>query len=100
MKVDTDMFRAIRRSFTEGIRGLTKNGLMSVTSLLVVTACIFVFGVFLMCIFNINHMTEKMAEDYQVDVYVSREVSVNENEISVCPSCTHVKYHTHTEYQL
>ncbi len=83
MKVDTDMFRAIRRAFTEGVRGMVKNGLMTVTSLLVVTACIFVFGVFLMCIFNINHMTAKMADDYQVDVYVSREISVDEGEISV-----------------
>ena len=83
MKVDTAMFRAIRRAFTEGIRGMVKNGLMTVTSLLVVTACIFVFGVFLMCIFNINHMTNKMADDYHVDVYVSREVSVGSSEVSV-----------------
>ncbi len=83
MKVDTAMFRAIRRAFTEGIRGMVKNGLMTVTSLLVVTACIFVFGVFLMSIFNINHMTNKMADDYHVDVYVSREVSVGSSEVSV-----------------
>lgn len=77
------MFRAIKRSFTEGISGMTKNGLMTVTSLLVVTACIFVFGVFLMCIFNINHMTGKMANDYQVDVYVSRDVEVADDSIAV-----------------
>ncbi len=82
-KVDTAMFRAIRRAFTEGIRGMVKNGLMTVTSLLVVTACIFVFGVFLMCIFNINHMTTKMADDYQVDVYVSRQITIDNEEISV-----------------
>ena len=82
-KVDTDMFRAIRRAFTEGVSGMAKNGLMTVTSLLVVTACIFVFGVFLMCIFNINHMTSKMANDYQVDVYVSRDVTVADDSVSV-----------------
>ena len=82
-KVDTDMFRAIRRAFTEGVSGMAKNGLMTVTSLLVVTACIFVFGVFLMCIFNINHMTSKMANDYQVDVYVSRDITVDDDSISV-----------------
>jgi len=82
-KVDTDMFRAIRRAFTEGVSGMAKNGLMTVTSLLVVTACIFVFGVFLMCIFNINHMTSKMANDYQVDLYVSRDVTVADDSISV-----------------
>jgi len=82
-KVDTDMFRAIRRAFTEGIRGMVKNGLMTVTSLLVVTACIFVFGVFLMSIFNINHMTNKMADDYHVDVYVSKEISTQSDEVSV-----------------
>lgn len=72
MKVDTAMFRAIRRSFTEGIRGMVKNGLMTVTSVFVVTSCIFVFGVFLMAIFNINYMTNSMASDYRVDVYVAR----------------------------
>ena len=77
------MFRAIRRAFTEGVSGMAKNGLMTVTSLLVVTACIFVFGVFLMCIFNINHMTSKMANDYQVDVYVSRDVTVADDSVSV-----------------
>ena len=77
------MFRAIRRAFTEGVSGMAKNGLMTVTSLLVVTACIFVFGVFLMCIFNINHMTSKMANDYQVDVYVSRDITVDDDSISV-----------------
>ncbi len=77
------MFRAIRRAFTEGIKGMVKNGLMTVTSLLVVTACIFVFGVFLMCIFNINHMTNQMADDYQVDVYVSRQISIDTQEVSV-----------------
>ncbi len=83
MKVDITMFRAIRRSFTEGIKGMAKNGLMTVTSLLVVTACIFVFGVFLMCIFNINYMTEKMADDYQVDVYVSKTIQVDSEAVGV-----------------
>lgn len=82
-KVVTAMFRAIRRSFTEGISGMAKNGLMTITSLLVVTACIFVFGVFLMCIFNINNMTSKMADDYQVDVYISRSIQLDDDSISV-----------------
>jgi len=66
------MFRAIRRSFTEGIKGMLKNGLMTVTSIFVVTSCIFIFGVFLMITFNINNMTSQMANDYQVDVYVTQ----------------------------
>ncbi len=82
-RVATDMFRAIRRSFTEGVHGMVKNGLMTVTSLFVVTACIFVFGVFLMCIFNINAMTDKMADDYQVDVYIERTSQIKDDTISV-----------------
>ena len=77
------MFRAIRRSFTEGVRGMVKNGHMTVTSLLVVTACIFVFGVFLMMILNINYVTGKMADEYQVDVYISKEVPIDNTQISV-----------------
>jgi len=77
------MFRAIKRSFTEGVHGMVKNGLMTVTSLIVVTACIFVFGVFLMCIFNINGMMDRMADDYQVDVYIERSMQVADDTISV-----------------
>ncbi len=66
------MFRAIRRSLIEGIKGMVKNGLMTVTSVFVVTACIFIFGIFLMITFNINNMTSLMADEYQVDVYVEK----------------------------
>jgi len=83
MRVDITMLRSIRRSFTEGIKGMVKNGLMTVTSLLVVTACIFVFGVFLMCIFNINYMTDKMADNYQVKVYVSKSVQVESDTLGI-----------------
>ena len=78
-KVGTVMFRAIKRSFIEGTRGMFKNGLMTVTSLFVVTACIFIFGVFLMITFNINHMTAEMAESYQVDVYITRPEDADDN---------------------
>ncbi|MBR3932564.1 MAG: permease-like cell division protein FtsX [Clostridia bacterium] len=66
------MFRAIKRSITEGVRGMLKNGLMTITSVFVVTACIFIFGVFLMITANINHMTETMANKYQMDVFVEK----------------------------
>lgn len=69
------MFRAIKRSLTEGIRGMFKNGLMSITSIFVVTACIFVFGIFLMITLNINHITETMADNYQIDVYVEKPIA-------------------------
>lgn len=72
MKVDTVMFRAIRRSIIEGICGMVKNGLMTVTSVFVVTACIFIFGIFLMITFNINNMTSLLADEYHVDVYVGK----------------------------
>lgn len=77
------MFRAIKRSFTEGLRGMTKNGLMTVTSLFVVSACIFVFGVFLMLIFNLNHMTDKMADSYEVNVYVERPNQIVDDSVSL-----------------
>ncbi|MBQ4526761.1 MAG: permease-like cell division protein FtsX [Clostridia bacterium] len=77
------MFRAIKRSFTEAIRGMIKNGLMTVTSLFVVSACIFVFGVFLMLILNINFMTDEMADSYEVNVYIERSVQIEDDTVSV-----------------
>lgn len=83
MKVVTVMFRAIKRSFSEGIKGMMKNGLMTVTSLFVVSACIFVFGVFLMLIFNLNNMTAKMADSYEVNVYIERPNQIADDSINV-----------------
>ncbi len=74
------MFRAIRRSFTEGLKGMFKNGLMTVTSIFVVTSCIFVFGLFLMVTFNMNHITTSMGDNYQMDVYITRPESMESAE--------------------
>lgn len=83
MKVVTVMFRAIKRSFSEGTRGMVKNGLMTVTSLFVVSACIFVFGVFLMLIFNLNNMTDKISDSYEVNVYIERPSKMADNSLYV-----------------
>jgi len=73
------MFRAIKRALTEGVRGMFKNGLMTVTSVFVVTACIFIFGVFIMLTSNVNYYTEKLGNNYQMDVYVEK-VSASDGE--------------------
>ena len=74
------MFRAIRRSFTEGLRGMLKNGLMTITSIFVVTSCIFVFGLFLMITFNMNHITTSMGDNYQMDVYITRPAGMEDEQ--------------------
>jgi len=73
------MFRAIRRSFTEGLKGMFKNGLMTITSIFVVTSCIFVFGLFLMITFNMNHITTSMGDNYQMDVYITRPADMDDD---------------------
>ena len=74
------MFRAIRRSFAEGLKGMLKNGLMTVTSIFVVTSCIFVFGLFLMITFNMNHITTSMGDNYKMDVYITRPDDMTNEE--------------------
>lgn len=65
--------RMFRRFIAEACSGMIKNGLMTVASLFVVTSCLFIFGVFMIITMNINHLGEQLANECQIQVYVTRE---------------------------
>lgn len=67
------MFRRLRRFIAEAFSGMAKNGLMTVASIVVVTSCLIMLGVFLVVTLNVNSISDDIADSCQVKVYVSRE---------------------------
>ena len=65
--------RMIRRFFSEACHGMVKNGLMTVASIFVVTACLFIFGVFMVVTMNINYFGEQLESQCQIQVYITSE---------------------------
>jgi len=65
--------RNFRRFVAEAISGIFKNGLMTAASIIVVTSCLFIFGVFMVVTLNINHIGEQLANSCQIQVFITRE---------------------------
>ena len=65
--------RMFRRFVAEACHGMVKNGLMTIASLFVVTACLFIFGVFMVVTMNINYLGEQLANQCQIQVYITSE---------------------------
>lgn len=75
-RVDTYMpIRMFRRFTREAFDNIFKNGLMSLASLFIITACLFVFGVFLIVTVNINSFSAQVADQCQIQVYITKEAS-------------------------
>lgn len=73
-KVVTQMWiRNFRRFIAEAISGMFKNGLMTVASVIVVTSCLFIFGVFMVVTLNINHIGDQIANSCQIQVFITKE---------------------------
>jgi cell division transport system permease protein len=62
-----------RRFIAEACHGMVKNGLMTVASLFIVTACLFIFGVFMLVTMNINYLGEQLSNQCQIQVYITNE---------------------------
>lgn len=63
--------RAIRRFTREATHSMLRNGLMTAASLFVVTACLFLFGVFLLVTMNINFLGEQISDQCQLQVFIT-----------------------------
>lgn len=73
-KVGTFMsIRMFRRFISEACSGMAKNGLMTIASLFVVTSCLFIFGVFMVVTMNINYLGEQLANECQIQAFITSE---------------------------
>ena len=69
------LIRNLKRMFTDALRSVVRNGFMSIASILVSVACLFVFGVFTMLTININYMGEQAANQCQIQVFVDESIT-------------------------
>ena len=69
------LIRNLKRMFTDAVRSVVRNGFMSIASILVSVACLFVFGVFTMLTININYMGEQAANQCQIQVFVDESIT-------------------------
>jgi len=75
-KVGIAMLIRFARRFTyEAMGNIFKNGLMSLASLFIIVACLFVFGVFLVFTANLNFFGDQVADQCQIQVYITDEAS-------------------------
>lgn len=69
------LIRNLKRMFTDAVRSVVRNGFMSIASILVSVACLFVFGVFTMLTININYMGQQAANQCQIQVFVDENIT-------------------------
>lgn len=74
-KVGTVMLIRAKRFTAEAVSNIFKNGLMSAASLFIIVACLFVFGVFLALTINLNFFGEKVADQCQIQLYITKEAT-------------------------
>ena len=70
---------SIRFFLEQAIKGLTRNGVMSVASIAVLMSCLIVLGSFSLLLFNINVNLDKIAELNEIMVYC--EYDLTEDQI-------------------
>lgn len=68
------IIRNFVRFVGDSVSSMVKNPLMTIASMLIVTFCIFVFGVFIVLTMNANYMGQKMEEQCQIVIDVSKSI--------------------------
>lgn len=69
------IFRNLRYFFSQGIRGLVSNSLMTLASVGIVIASLVLFGTFVLLGMNLNYIGEQIKEQCEINVYLPRDMS-------------------------
>ena len=73
----------IRRQFyffKNALKGMTRNGEMTITSIITVTSCLLLFGVFMLLSANINYIGEQIRNQCQIQAYIKFEATGEEEQ--------------------
>jgi len=93
------MFRRLRRFIAEAFSGMVKNGLMTIASIVVVTSCLIMLGVFLVVTLNVNSLSDDIADSCQVKVYVSEEAQKDGRLADIENQIRKISYTKEVEYE-
>lgn len=63
-------FRTLNRHAKEGVKNLARNGWMTFASISAVAVMLFIVGVFLLLILNMNHLAVTIEEDVEIRVHI------------------------------
>ena len=66
--------RTLKNATGEASKAIVRNGIMSVASIIVVMACLFLFGVFMIITMNVNFIGEQITNQCQLQVFVDDEM--------------------------
>ncbi|WP_458121151.1 permease-like cell division protein FtsX [Paenibacillus sp. Z6-24] len=90
-------FSTFLRHMREGFRSVFRNGWMSIASITSIIVSLFILGVFILLVFNVNNLADQA--DSQVEVNVFLELNVNQDlreqlqqEISEMPEVSNIQY--------
>ncbi len=73
------MLRNFKYFIKQGFSNFSKNGAMSIASVVIITACLTLFGLYLVFGININFMGSQFQSKFQIDVYMNRDA----NEVQI-----------------
>ncbi len=62
--------RTLKSATKEASKAIVRNGIMSAASILVVGACLLLFGVFMIITINVNYIGEQITNQCQLQVYI------------------------------
>ncbi|MDD4689430.1 MAG: permease-like cell division protein FtsX [Eubacteriales bacterium] len=68
------MIRKLKYSFAQGFHNFTQNGAMSAASVIIITACLALFGLYIVFGINLNYVSQQVQSQFQVDVYMMRSL--------------------------
>ncbi len=66
------MLRNLKYFIRQGFHNFSKNGAMSVASVIIITACLTLFGLYIVFGINVNYIGEQFQSQFQIDVYIVR----------------------------
>ena len=73
------LIRNFARFIGDAVSSMVKNPLMTIASMLIVTFCLFIFGVFIVLTMNANYMGQRMEEQCQIEINVSKSITEKES---------------------
>ena len=92
--------RNIRRFIAEAFSGMFKNALMTIASIIVVTSCLIMLGVFLIVTLNVNNLSDNLADSCQVKAYVTDEAQKDPAKLNeIEQAIKKLKYAKEVEYE-
>lgn len=72
--------RSFKYYFKEAIAGMARNGLMTVASLITVTSCLLLFGVFMLFSININFIGEQIQSQCEIQAFINFEATPEQEQ--------------------